>query len=286
MKTVIQLLPSTVSRTSSQKCSVCSLKPLCLPNGLGEAELGQLDKLVVRRRRIERDEDLYRMGENFRNLYVVRFGHFKTYQLNSHGEQQIAGLQMSGDLLGMDAISSGSYSCGAVALEDSEVCEIPYVKLEEMLEQMPQLMRQFHRLMSQEIAREQHMMLFLGNMRAEQRFAVFLLGLSARYAARGYAAGRFQLRMSREDIGNYLSLTIESISRLMTAFRKKGWIDVANREVEILDFDSLKALSLGMAPPERAAARSVASPARNVASPARSAPVRPRATPSYGYAMA
>ncbi len=124
------------------------------------------------------------MGEPFRNLYAVRFGHFKTYQLNSHGLQQIAGLQMAGDVLGMDAIGSGSYSCGATALEDSEVCEIPYARLQELLIQMPQLLQQFHRMMSQEIAREQIMMLSLGNMRAEQRFAIFLLGLSARYAAR------------------------------------------------------------------------------------------------------
>jgi CRP/FNR family transcriptional regulator len=248
MKTVIQLVPTSAARAAPPKCSVCSLKAICLPQGLGEAELGQLDKLVVRRRRLERDENLYRMGEPFRNLYVVRFGHFKTYQLNAHGEQQISGLQMSGDLMGMDAIGSGSYGCGAVALDDSEVCEIPYARLEQALLHMPQLLHQFHRRMSQEIAREQHMMLFLGNMRAEQRFAVFLLGLSSRYAARGYASASFQLRMSREDIGSYLSLTIESISRLVTAFRQKGWIGIAGRQVDILDFASLRALSLGQQP--------------------------------------
>ncbi len=256
MKTVIQLQPANAcqpTRSTTQKCSVCSLKNLCLPQGLGESELGQLDKLITRRR-LEKDDNLYRMGEPFKKLYAVRFGHFKTYQLNAFGEQQIAGLQMSGDLIGMEAIGSGSYSCGAIALEDSEVCEIPYAQLEELLMKMPRLLQHFHRMMSQEIAREQTMMLFLGNMRAEQRFALFLLNLSARYAARGYAAASFQLRMSREDIGNYLSLTIESVSRLMTSFRKKGWIEVANRQVDILDVDNLKAISMGLPPVAQAAA--------------------------------
>ncbi len=252
MKPCIQIVPTGVARTASQRCSACSLKALCLPNGLGESELGQLDKLIVRRRRLDSGESLYRMGEPFRNLYAVRFGHFKTYQLNSHGAQQIGGLQMAGDVMGLDAIGSGNHGCGAIALEDSEVCEIPYARLQELLVQMPQLLQQFHRMMSHEIAREQHMLLFLGNMRAEQRFATFLLGLSARYAARGYATASFQLRMSREDIGNYLSLTIESISRLVTAFRKKGWIHIATREVEILDFDSLRTLAMGLQPPEQA----------------------------------
>jgi CRP/FNR family transcriptional regulator len=273
MKSCIQITPTGVSRAAAQRCSGCSLKALCLPQGLGEGELGQLDKLIMRRRRVESGESLYRMGEPFRNLYAVRFGHFKTYQLNSHGAQHIGGLQMAGDVLGLDAIGSGSHGCGAIALEDSEVCEIPYAKLQELLTQMPQLLQQFHRMMSHEIAREQHMLLFLGNMRAEQRFAVFLLGLSARYAARGYAAGTFQLRMSREDIGNYLSLTIESISRLVTAFRKKGWIEVANREVVLLDIDSLKALAMGQAPAEAPA-------------PQRRPSVRATSTPSFDYAMA
>jgi CRP/FNR family transcriptional regulator len=226
-------------------CAACSMHQLCLPMGLEDADIDRLDKIIGKRRRLERDEALYKMGDPFRNLYAVRFGHFKTYQINAAGESQITGFQMAGELLGMDAISGDRHHCDAVALEDSEVCEIPFAHLEELFGHVPALLRHFHRIMSQEITREQNVMLLLGNMRAEQRFAVFLINLSARYAARGYSATRFQLRMSREDIGNYLGLTIESISRLLSRFKKLGLVQVDKREVELLEPARLKAMAAG-----------------------------------------
>lgn len=226
-------------------CANCSMHQLCLPMGLEDADIDRLDKIIGGRRRIARDERLYAMGEPFRNLYAVRFGHFKTYQINAAGEAQITGFQMAGELLGMDAISTERHRCDAVALEDSEVCEIPFANLEELFGQVPTLLRHFHRMMSQEITREQNVMLLLGNMRAEQRFAVFLVNKSARYAARGYSATSFQLRMSREDIGNYLGLTIESVSRLLSRFKKLRLISVDKREVTLLQPARLKALAAG-----------------------------------------
>ncbi|MGZ8287599.1 MAG: fumarate/nitrate reduction transcriptional regulator Fnr [Telluria sp.] len=226
-------------------CAGCSMHQLCLPMGLDDADITRLDQIIGGRRRLVRDERLYQMGEPFRNLYAIRFGHFKTYQVNAAGEQQITGFQMAGELLGMDAISADHHHCDAVALEDSEVCAIPFARLEELFGQVPTLLRHFHRIMSQEITREQNVMLLLGNMRAEQRFAVFLINLSTRYAARGYSANSFQLRMSREDIGNYLGLTIESVSRLLSRFKKQGWIKVDKREVILLEPAHLKAMAAG-----------------------------------------
>jgi len=213
---------------------------LCLPMGLNDDDMSRLDQIIGRRRRISRDESLYRTNDHFLNLYAIRFGHFKTYQINPSGALQITGFQMSGDLLGMDAIGTDRHHCNAVALEDSEVCEIPFHRLEDLFVQMPALLRHFHRIMSQEITREQSVMLMLGNMRAEQRFAAFLNNLASRYAMRGYSSTRFQLRMSREEIGNYLGLTIESISRLLSKFKKKKWIEVDKREITINDLDALK----------------------------------------------
>jgi len=236
--------PIPVSLQALKSCATCSMHQLCLPMGLEDADITRLDQIIGRRRRLERDERLYGVGEPFRNLYAVRFGHFKTYQVNAAGEAQITGFQMAGELLGMDAIS-GTHHCDAVALESSEVCEIPFARLEDLFGEVPALLRHFHRIMSQEITREQNVMLLLGNMRAEQRFAVFLVNLSARYATRGYAANRFGLRMSREDIGNYLGLTIESISRLLSRFKKQGWIEVDKRELTLLDPAKLKALAAG-----------------------------------------
>ncbi|MFC5511878.1 fumarate/nitrate reduction transcriptional regulator Fnr [Massilia jejuensis] len=226
-------------------CGACSMHQLCLPMGLDDADIDRLDQIIGRRRRLGRDERLYAMGEPFRSLYAVRLGHFKTYQVNAAGEQQITGFQMAGELLGMDAISGDRHHCDAVALEDSEVCEVPFPRLEELFGQVPALLRHFHRIMSQEITREQNVMLLLGNMRAEQRFAVFLVNLSVRYAARGYSPNAFGLRMSREDIGNYLGLTIESVSRLLSRFKKQGWIEVDRREVRLLEPAKLKAIAAG-----------------------------------------
>ena len=243
MTAIIDSAPAATA--GPNKCAVCSFKKLCLPLGLDDADVVRLDQIIGRRRRVQRDETLYRMDQPFGSLYAVRFGHFKTAQVNLRGEQQITGFQMAGDLLGMDAIGTGRHACSAVALEDSEVCEIPFGRLQELFAQVPQLLQHFHRIMSHEIMREQNVMLFLGNMRAEQRFAVFLLNLGTRYAARGYSASNFQLRMSREDIGDYLSLTIESVSRLLSKFKKQGWISIDNREVHIRDRASLEALSTG-----------------------------------------
>ncbi len=226
-------------------CAGCSMHQLCLPMGLDSTEIDRLDDIIGKRRRVLRDENLYRMDEPFKNLYAIRLGHFKTYQINPSGEQQITGFQMAGELLGMDAIGTERHHCGAIALEDSDVCEIPFSRLEDLFAEIPTLLHHFHRIMSQEITREQNVMLLLGNMRAEQRFAVFLVNLSSRYAARGYSASSFQLRMSREDIGNYLGLTIESISRLLSRFKKQGWLTVDKREVHLLDPARLRAMAAG-----------------------------------------
>ena len=168
--------------------------------GLGDTDLEKLDQIIGRRRKVRKDTLLYRMDDPFTNLYAVRLGHFKTYQITPSGEQQITGFQMAGELLGMDAISTDQHHCDAMALEDSEVCEIPFPRLEELFGTIPTLLHHFHRMMSREITREQNVMLLLGNMRAEQRFAAFLVNLASRYAARGYSSTAFQLRMSREEI--------------------------------------------------------------------------------------
>ncbi|AMP01948.1 cyclic nucleotide-binding domain protein [Collimonas arenae] len=217
---------------------------LCLPMGLEEADMQRLDR-IIGRRRVRRDDTLYRIGDKFSSLYAVRVGQFKTYQANPDGAQQITGFQMSGELLGMDAISTDTHQCDAVALEDSEVCEIPFSRLEELFSDIPTLLRHFHRIMSKEITREQSVILLLGNMRAEQRFAAFLVNLSARYAARGYSPTNFQLRMTREDIGNYLGLTIESISRMLSKLKKDGMLKVSNRDIELVDLAALKIVATG-----------------------------------------
>lgn len=255
MSHVTQLfqLPNSAGR-SQIRCATCALKNLCLPVGLDVAGTAQLDK-IIKRRRVDKDENLFRMDEPFKSLYAVQFGHFKTFRINPSGDQQIVGFQMAGDVLGMDAIGPQRHYSGAVALEDSEVCEIPFAEFEQLSAELPHLQRQFHRVMGHEITREQSAMLFLGGMRAEQKFAVFLLNLSVRYAARGYSPLRFQLRMSREEIGNYLGLTVESISRLLLRFKQKGLMRIDRREVEITDHILMDSLASGYTIAEPIASR-------------------------------
>ncbi|MFC0134329.1 transcriptional regulator [Massilia eurypsychrophila] len=229
-------------------CSEFSLHELCLPRGLDEDEIEHLDIAIGRRRRVLRGDRLFEVGEPFRKLYAIRYGHFKTVHIGASGDEQITGFQMTGELLGLDAISNDEHQCDAVALEDSEVCEIPFDRLQEIIGQLPTLMRHFHRLMGQGITREQNVMLLLGNMRAEQRFAVFLINLSLRYAERGFSPTRFHLRMSREDIANYLSLTIESISRILASFKKQGLVKVDKRDVSLLQIVRLRSLAAGTEP--------------------------------------
>jgi CRP/FNR family transcriptional regulator len=234
-----------IASDCKNRCGTCSLHQLCLPTGLGESDMHRLDGIMTKRR-VPRGSVLFRMGDTFTSLYAIRFGHFKTHQLSADGVEQVTGFQMAGELLGMDAISTDRHQCYAVALEDSEVCEVPFEKLEQLFIEIPTLLRHFHRTMSQEITRDQSAMLLLGNMLAEQRFAAFLVNLSSRYKARNYSSTSFQLRMSREDIGNYLGLTIESVSRLLSRFKKQGWLDVDKREIQILDPMMLKAMAAGM----------------------------------------
>lgn len=248
MPSLSNIVPTLTMPALQAGCSTCSMHQLCLPMGLDDAEMLRLDQIIGRRRRIKRDQSLYRLEDAFNTLYAIRLGHFKTFQINNNGSQQITGFQMAGELLGMDAIGTGHHQCEAVALEDSEVCEIPFSQLEELFQDMPVLLRQFHRIMSKEISREQGVMLALNNMSAQQKLAAFLVNLSSRYVTRGYSPTRFQLRMTREEIGNYLGLAVESVSRLLTILKKNGVIDVNHREVELLDLPTLRSIALGSAP--------------------------------------
>lgn len=223
-------------------CSNCSLAELCLPLGLPDQEMNQLDQLINRRLTCKRGEHLYSAGEPFESLYAIRRGFFKTHALTEDGREQVTGFQMSGEILGIDAISTDKHACYATALEDSEVCEIPFSRLEDLLRHIPSLQRHFHRIMSREIVRDQGVMMMLGSMRADERLAAFLLNLSQRYAVRGYSSRSFYLRMTREEIGSLLGMKLETVSRTFSKLQEEGYIKVDKRLVEILDLDRLRAL--------------------------------------------
>ena len=214
-------------------CSNCSLRELCLPVGLNPDEFEQLNTVIRQSRHIKKGEYLFRVGEEFTSLFAVRTGFFKTNIASFDGRDQVTGFFMSGELIGMDGLCSNVHSCNAVALEDSEVCELPFDRLEELYGEIPSLQRHFIRLMSSEIVRDQNVMLLLGNMKSEERLAAFLMNLSQRLRARGFASNEFILRMSREEIGSYLGLKLETVSRTFSKFQQSGWIDVNHKHVHL-----------------------------------------------------
>jgi CRP/FNR family transcriptional regulator len=221
-------------------CSSCNLRELCLPVDLGGPDLHRLDALTSIKRPFRRGEYLYRSGEPFRALYAIRTGFFKTQVLHENGREQVTGFQMPGEIIGLDAISSDAHSCDAVALEDSEICEIPFDQLEALSRELPVLQRHLHKIMSREIVRDHGIMMLLGSMRAEERLAVFLLNLSQRFSARGYSPNSFHLRMTRQEIGSYLGLKLETVSRTLSHFQEHGLLSVRLREVEIMDMLRLR----------------------------------------------
>lgn len=236
------------STASIGTCAACRSRQLCLPFGLDSAALYGLEQVIGRKRRVARSHSLFHVGQAFHNLYAIHYGQFKTGQMGIDGNDRVTGFHMTGDILGLDGISGAFHESNAVALEDAEVCEIPFAALENLFGQAPDLLHHFHRIMSSEISRDQQMILSLGTMRAEQRFAMFLRNLSMRYAARGYSPFEFQLRMSREDIGNYLGLTIESISRLIARFTSMELLRIDHRTVVITNPERIRLLASGVEP--------------------------------------
>lgn len=223
-------------------CSTCNLRELCLPFGLSLEELERLDDLISTRRRVKRGDHLYRVGDSFDAIYAIRSGFFKTDVLLEDGREQVTGFQMGGELLGLDGISTEHHTCNAIALEDSEICAIPFARLESLSREIHTLQRHFHKVMSREIVRDHGVMMLLGTMRAEERLAAFLLNLSQRFTARGFSHAEFYLRMTREEIGSYLGLKLETVSRAFSRFQEEGHIAVQQKHVRILNVDGLKAL--------------------------------------------
>lgn len=224
-------------------CSSCRLNTLCLPISLELNDISKLDEIIQRGRPIQKGDRVYHAGEKFRSVYAVRSGAIKTISNTQDGQEQITGFYLPGEIIGMDGLATNSHSNTAIALETAAVCEIPFSRLEELSAQLPNLQRRFFQLMSKEIANDQQLITLLSKNNADQRIASLLLSISARNHSRGLAAEEFYLPMSRSDIGNYLGLTIETVSRVMGRLHKTQIIDLDKKHVKILDMTALRNLA-------------------------------------------
>lgn len=211
-----------------------------MPVGFNADEMKKLDEVVEKRRRIKQGELLFSNGDTFTSLYAIRTGFFKTCVTSVDGREQVTGFQMAGEIIGMDGIVSDHHNCNAVALEDAEVCVMPFASVEDLSRELPGLQRHVHKIMSREIVRENGVMMLLGNMRAEERLAAFLLNLVQRLHARGLSQSELVLRMTREEIGSYLGLKLETVSRAFSKFSEDGIIEVKQRYVKIIAPEALK----------------------------------------------
>ncbi len=232
--------PVTTSEALKVACSNCNLRELCMPAGFSVDEMKKLDEVVEKRRRIKQGELLFSNGDTFTSLYAIRTGFFKTCVTSADGREQVTGFQMAGEIIGMDGIVSDHHNCNAVALEDAEVCEMPFASVEDLSRELPGLQRHVHKIMSREIVRENSVMMLLGNMRAEERLAAFLLNLVQRLHARGLSQSELVLRMTREEIGSYLGLKLETVSRAFSKFSEEGILEVKQRHVKIIAPEALK----------------------------------------------
>lgn len=239
---------STVSDTSTAaaipplktQCSNCNLRDLCLPCGMKPSDVDGLDDLKFSRTKVKAGAALYHEGQAFRNIYAVRIGTFKSSLTLSDGREQVSGFQMTGELMGLDGIANGAYASNATALEDTEICTIPYADISGLAAASTGMQQAVSRLMSREIVREHSLMMLLGSMNAEERLAAFLLNLSQRHKLRGYSADEFHLRMSRAEIGSHLGMTLETVSRTFSAFQQQGILEVDKRHIHIIDLAALR----------------------------------------------
>jgi CRP/FNR family transcriptional regulator len=232
--------PSAQVPTIKVACSSCNLRELCMPIGFKEEDMHRLDEVVEKRRKVKQGDQLFTTGDAFKSLYAIRTGFFKTCVSTEDGREQVTGFQMAGEIIGLDGIVTDHHNCDAIALEDAEVCVMPFADIEELSREFPVLQRHIHKIMSREIVRENSVMMLLGNMRAEERLAAFLLNLVQRLHARGFSQSELTLRMTREEIGSYLGMKLETVSRTFSKFSDEGIIEVKQRYVKIINADALK----------------------------------------------
>ncbi|ATC98571.1 MAG: FNR family transcription factor [Pseudoalteromonas spongiae] len=235
----MELNKKSVSKNCAIKCQDCSISQLCIPVSLNAEEMGKLDDIIERKKPLHKGDYLFEAGQPLRSIYAVRSGSFKSYTLTESGEEQITGFHLAGDIVGFDGISTMSHKSYAQAMETAMVCEIPFTTLDDLSGKLPKLRHQVMRMMSNEINYDQEMLLMLNKKTAEERLAAFLANLSTRFGERGFSKKEFRLTMTRGEIGNYLGLTVETISRLLSRFQKAEIIKVEGKFITILDADEL-----------------------------------------------
>ena len=228
---------------SQISCNDCRLGAICLPLAMKEDDIVKLDEIVQRGRPLQKNDHVYREHDKFTSVFAVRSGTIKTYRVTNDGQEQITGFYFPGEIIGMDGIGTGQYANSAKTLETAAICEIPFERLESLSTEVPNMQRHFFQLMSQEITSDQQLITLLSKNSAEERIAALLISISARMVRRKLSGTQFRLPMSRTDIGNYLGLTIETVSRVFSRFKKQNLVEVDGKEITLLDLEALREIA-------------------------------------------
>jgi len=231
-----------ISIKDFSSCSYCSVRRLCLPVSVEKEEIEIIDELVTDRPHLKKSEYLFHAGDKFRSLYAIKSGAVKTFGSTRDGREQITGFHFAGELIGLDAIGNNMHNCNAVALEKTVICDLPYPDIEGISTQIPSIQREITRLMSVEIRNDEDMLMAMGSMRAEQRVACFLFNMHRRLSSSSNDVISLRLPMTREEIGNYLGLSLETVSRRMSSLQEDGIINVENRLITLRDIEALQQL--------------------------------------------
>lgn len=237
--------PAAKAEAASERhdCAHCASRRFCMPDDLDSNQIAALKGVFGNYRKVKQGEAVFRAGETFRSLYVVKGGSYKTVAIDNEGREQIIGFQIAGEFMGLDGISTGHHAFDAIALEDSVVCSLPFNELTAAAERNLGMRNHLHRLLSREVVRESALLMLMGRMTAIERLVAFLLNLSKRYAQRGYSAQEFNLRMTRDEIGCHLGLTLETVSRSLSKLNSLGLIKCVGKQVSIKDSAGLERLA-------------------------------------------
>jgi CRP/FNR family transcriptional regulator, anaerobic regulatory protein len=217
------------------KCLDCGLHKICLSRGLNGDELKCFDQIVSSNLKFQSQIQLYRQGDQFQGLYAIKSGSTKSFIVSADGSEQIVGFQFPGDILGLDSFERRLYSSSVIFLEDSVVCYFPYDRFNLLCDQIPHLLHVLLSHASQENTHDHEMLMTINQKTAEERIAFFLIEITHRLHLDERTEATFHLPMQRKDIGNYLGVTQETVSRIFTKFERDGLITVSGKNLQIID---------------------------------------------------
>lgn len=224
-------------------CAQCRLNAICLPISLHIEDIDRVNNIIQRGRPLQKGESLFRTKDDFTAIFAVRSGSVKTIAITDDGQEQVTGFYLPGEILGMDGISTNVHTNTAIAMETTAICEIPFSQMEGLTSSIPSLQRHMFKILGKEISADQQLITLLSKSSADEKVATFLLSISSRNHRRNLSATSFRLPMSRADIGNYLGLTVETVSRCLSRFQKQGLISADKREIDLTNIEDLRTLA-------------------------------------------